>query len=381
MIHQAVILAAGEGKRMKKTINDPSIINIPKPLLKITNIAIIEHSIKNLSTFGIDIAVIINPKDEKVFRENLKEYDIKYYYQREPLGTANALYSAKDFIKDDYFLVMMGDDLSNFNFEEMLYTDHPVIYGYEVDDLSRFGAIMIDSKGRAYDVIEKKQSGRGLANTGVYIMPKYFFEEYSKIDVNKESGEFYLPDTVRRMYNLGSPFEVRMMYYWSPINDANDLNRTVVELSKFDYLSLKIKKARFEDLPSLLDILYQLSPLEQLEAIKRNNIYESFSNIIKNDDYYLMVAEIDGKLVGTATLLIQQNLTHHGRPYGHIENVVTDYKFQGLGIGCILVKYLIGIARLRNCYKIILNCNEKNVEFYQKCGFMKTEELEMRINL
>jgi len=381
MIKQAVILAAGEGKRMKRSATEETIIITPKPLIEINGLPIIEHSIRKLNYMGFDIAVVINKKDEDIFRQKLKEYNIHYYYQEKPLGTANALYSAKDFIKDDYFLVMMGDDLSNFNVEEIINIENPVIFGYEVEDLSKFGAIIMDAKGIACEIVEKKQKGRGLANTGVYIMPKTFFDMYSNIKMDQKENEFYLTDFIKMMYDMGNGFEVKLMSYWRPINDFEELRKAKEDLAKFDYLSMKIRRATIRDLPELLKILYQLSPLENIEDCKKNDINKVFNKIAGNEDYYLMLAEIDGQIIATATLLIQQNLSHHARPYGHIENVVTDYRFRGFGIGMIIVNYLLGIAGIKNCYKVILNCQEKNVDFYKKCGFEKTGEIELRANL
>ena len=70
MIKQAVILAAGEGKRMKRSATEETIINTPKPLIEINGLPIIEHTIKKLNYMGLDIAVVINKKDEDIFRKN-----------------------------------------------------------------------------------------------------------------------------------------------------------------------------------------------------------------------------------------------------------------------------------------------------------------------
>ncbi|MEM3753862.1 MAG: GNAT family N-acetyltransferase [Candidatus Micrarchaeaceae archaeon] len=381
MIRQAIILAAGEGKRMKKTATDQTMLNTPKPLLKLGDMTIIEYTIRKLYSYGIEIAIVVNKKDDQIFREKLKEYNIHYYYQQEPLGTANALYSAQKFVKDPYFLVFMGDDLYGFNVEELVGFEAPAVFGYMVADLSRYGAVKIDADGFAYEIVEKKESGRGIANTGAYIMPASFFELYPSINSNKGSGEFYLTDIVKFLYFQNQGFKVKLMQYWRPINDAQELELAAKELAKFDYLSLNLRMAKMRDLEAMLDILYQLSPLEPVDPHQINDVKNSFEKMLSNDDYYVLVAEKDGRVLATATLLIQQNITHHGRSYGHIENVVTDRTVRGLGIGKRMVEHLIGIAKLRNCYKVILVCSPKNVEFYQKCGFVKTGELEMRINL
>ena len=117
MTTQAVILAAGNGVRMKA--------DIPKPLLKINSKElIIERNIKNLTQHDVDICLVINPRYEMLFRQKLGGYNLRYCYQEKALGTGNALYAAKDFVKDDLFLVMMGDDFIEFDLRKALNTNN-----------------------------------------------------------------------------------------------------------------------------------------------------------------------------------------------------------------------------------------------------------------
>ncbi|MEM3859679.1 MAG: sugar phosphate nucleotidyltransferase [Candidatus Micrarchaeaceae archaeon] len=173
---------------------------------------------------------------------------------KKTLGTANALYSARSFVTDDYFLVLMGDYLSNFDIENLIYSNSPTVLGYMVNDLSRSGTIVIDSDSIAYEISEKKERSRGLANNGAYLMLIQFFELYSKISSNKAAGEFYLTDIVKMLYDQGSGFRVTLMYYWRPLNDAGKLENTIEDLSKFDYLSLKIRNATINNLSTILNM-------------------------------------------------------------------------------------------------------------------------------
>lgn len=140
-----------------------------------------------------------------------------------------------------------------------------------------------------------------------------------------------------------------------------------------------IRKAGKEDLEGIIALLSQLSPPKQGEKIDNKTGQAILKNIIANPDYCLCTAKIGDVLAGTATLLIQLNLSHGGKPYAHVENVVTDVRFRGRGIGLAMVKFLISQASERGCYKIILNCESKNIHFYRRCGFHETGEVEMRI--
>ncbi|MCL4399642.1 GNAT family N-acetyltransferase [Candidatus Parvarchaeota archaeon] len=144
---------------------------------------------------------------------------------------------------------------------------------------------------------------------------------------------------------------------------------------------LIIRNAEEKDLEQLSGLLDQLKPGNAEKVHDMQKIREAFLKIKKDGNYYLKVCEIDGRITGTATLLIQDNITHGARPYGHIENVVTDKDYRGLGIGNKIIESLVQDAKGRNCYKIILDCNETLIRFYEKAGFHNTGSVEMRLDL
>ena len=78
---------------------------------------------------------------------------------------------------------------------------------------------------------------------------------------------------------------------------------------------------------------------------------------------------MNGKIVGTTTLLIEQKFIHDGGIVGHIEDVAVDNKFQGQKIGEKIIKYVLDYARNRGCYKTILDCTDEIKPFYEKIGF------------
>ncbi len=223
MIKQAVILAAGKGKRMKKNTDDHRLLNTPKPLLDVGGKVIIENTVKSLVDNGMEVAVVINPDDEDMFKEKLKDYDIRYCYQNEHLGTGHALFCAKDFVKDDLFLVMMGDDKIKHDIKEILGSDEPLVFGFEVDDVSSFGCIMTNEKGDFEDILEKKMSGKGLANTGSYVMHRKFFDIYNEISADEKSGEYFLTDVPKLLKKHGIKFKVKKMDFWIGINTPEQL--------------------------------------------------------------------------------------------------------------------------------------------------------------
>ena len=101
---------------------------------------------------------------------------------------------------------------------------------------------------------------------------------------------------------------------------------------------------------------------EQLERIKS----------IKN----VYVIEDRERIIATATLLLEPKFIHLCGTVGHIEDVVVDNKYRGRGLGLMLTRYLVEQAKEAGCYKVILDCAQHNVPFYEKCGF-KLKEVEM----
>lgn len=128
-----------------------------------------------------------------------------------------------------------------------------------------------------------------------------------------------------------------------------------------------IRKLRIEDLQN--GFLTSLDSLRKASDIDKNKAEEIFKKIDSNPDYTIAVAEIDGKVVGSTTLLIEQKFIHQGGLVGHIEDVVVDKNFQGQKIGERIMKYLLEIAKNQGCYKTILDCTDDVKPFYEKLGF------------
>lgn len=97
---------------------------------------------------------------------------------------------------------------------------------------------------------------------------------------------------------------------------------------------------------------------------------ESIKNMENSGSKKILVifSQLENKIVGSGTIFKLEKL--HNNPIGQIEDVIITDSYRGLGIGKIIVDKLanIGLKELK-CYKIILNCLDKNIEFYKKCNF------------
>lgn len=123
--------------------------------------------------------------------------------------------------------------------------------------------------------------------------------------------------------------------------------------------------------------LVSLDSLREASNIERTRAEEIFEEIDSDSNHIIAVAEIGRKVVGSATLLIEQKFIHNGGLVGHIEDVVVDKNFQGQKIGEKIIKFLLDRSKNRGCYKTILDCTDDVKPFYEKIGFKVTAN-EMR---
>ena len=152
-------------------------------------------------------------------------------------------------------------------------------------------------------------------------------------------------------------------------NSKKDLKIEVREIELGD-----LKKGYFSTLRNLSELGTIEESMEKSEQI--------LNNISANPLHKIFVA-IDketSEVIGATTLLIEQKFIHSGGKAGHIEDVVTRKGFQGLGIGSALINHALHFARTVGCYKVILDCSDANIRFYQKTGF-KVHETSMRYDL
>jgi glucosamine-phosphate N-acetyltransferase len=126
------------------------------------------------------------------------------------------------------------------------------------------------------------------------------------------------------------------------------------------------------------DFVAYTTLLEQLTTTHPENITKEayllhLKQILSNPLHKIYVAVNSGKIVGSATLLIEPKIIHTLSYVGHIEDVVVDENSRAGGVGRLLIEHLIKIAKEHNCYKIILTCSDKNIGFYEKFGFKKRD--------
>ena len=184
---QAVILAAGEGKRVR-----PLTWSRPKAMIPVANRPIIGYVIDALVKNGIrDIIVVVGYRKEQVTRFlNQLDIPVKVVVQDKQLGTAHALRQAESEITGD-FLVLPGDNYIDPQSIARIKDEHDAILVKEHPNPSNFGVVLL-KEGNVESIVEKPDHAPSfMVSTGIYSLKKDFF---TFIDGNNT-----VTDTITRM--------------------------------------------------------------------------------------------------------------------------------------------------------------------------------------
>ncbi len=132
---------------------------------------------------------------------------------------------------------------------------------------------------------------------------------------------------------------------------------------------IKIRKLQKKDLAK--GFLHSLDSLRKASDLNPRKAQSIFDKIFSDPNEVIYVAVLDSKVVGAASLIIEQKFIHGGGKAGHIEDVVVAKEYQGKGIGQKVVRALLQYAQKKGCYKTILDCSDDLIPFYKKLGFKK----------
>lgn len=133
---------------------------------------------------------------------------------------------------------------------------------------------------------------------------------------------------------------------------------------------MEIYTAKKDDLEGLLKIYTQFKGRDMPSV--DGGISAVWQEILGDKNHHVIVGKIDGAIVSTCVLLIVPNLNHDQRPYGLIENVITDGLHRGKGYATEILNHAREMAVAHNCYKIMLmtgSKEESTLNFYRKAGY------------
>lgn len=178
---KAIILAGGKGKRLR-----PITDYVPKPLVPLNNIPILEWQIRYLKKFEIDEIIICTGYKTKMIENflDVKEFGvkIKISIESKPLGTGGAIKQAGKQIKEKSFIVINGDTITNIDLKKLLKKQNSIA---AIELRTKYGVMEI-IKDKVKKFHEKKAISDFWMNAGIYHLEKSLLKDLPKIgDIEK----------------------------------------------------------------------------------------------------------------------------------------------------------------------------------------------------
>lgn len=204
---QVIIMAGGEGKRMKSAL--------PKVLVLFKNKPMIIHVLEQAFLLKpIQILIVVGKKSGIQIQETIEKWNsnkninIKYVLQDPPLGTGHAVKSCVNYLENDNKTIILSGDVPNISSltlkesfkldssQDLVYSQ---ILGFIPESNFGYGRIISDDEDLLYICEEKECTEElkkiKLCNSGIYCMPSNVIKNYiQNIENNNNTGEYYLPD-------------------------------------------------------------------------------------------------------------------------------------------------------------------------------------------
>lgn len=246
---KGLVLCAGKGTRLR-----PLTYTTAKHLIPIANKPVIQYTLDFMKNAGVtEIAIVVSPENKDLFMETLKDgrefgLSIEYVMQEQPKGIAHAVYQAKNFVKDEPFLMVLGDNLIFEDIspvvENFTKTDlNAVVLLAHVEDPRAYGVAVLEDEKIKYVVEKPKEPPSDLAIVGVYMFRKDIFNAIENIKPSWR-GELEITDAIG--YLVKNDYSVKahvITGWWKDTGKPEDLleaNRKILDNMKKEYFLGKV---------------------------------------------------------------------------------------------------------------------------------------------
>ncbi|MGY4691886.1 bifunctional UDP-N-acetylglucosamine diphosphorylase/glucosamine-1-phosphate N-acetyltransferase GlmU [Salibacterium sp. K-3] len=224
----AVILAAGQGKRMKS--------DLYKVLHPVCGKPMVEHVVNEVAAAGLDDIVTIIGHGAEAVKEHIGDR-VSYVLQEEQLGTGHAVMQAEDLLKDKegVTVVLCGDTpLIRAETMESLISHHEQtqakasVLTAHAHDPSGYGRVIRNDDGQVLRIVEDKDADGEEQkvqeiNTGTYCFDnKLLFEALHAVGNDNVQGEYYLPDVLEILKKRGEVLSAWQTADFSETIGVND---------------------------------------------------------------------------------------------------------------------------------------------------------------
>ena len=216
---QAVVLAAGEGTRLRPLTEDK-----PKGMVEVAGKPILTHCFEQLVDLGADdLYAVVGYKKEAIIEHYGDEFDgvpITYAHQREQKGLAHALLTVEEHIEDD-FMLMLGDNIFQANLQDVINRQREdradaafLVEEVPWDEASRYGVCDTNKYGEIVEVVEKPDDPpSNLVMTGFYTFTPAIFHACHLVQPS-ERGEYEISDAVDLLLDSGRTIDAIRMDGW-----------------------------------------------------------------------------------------------------------------------------------------------------------------------
>jgi len=211
---------------------NPITYSIPKQLIPIGNKPLLVYTIELLLRSGItELGILVNEYNKPIFERVLKNYfkeDFHYIIQYGPKGIVHSLTFAEEFINEEKFIMVLGDNFFDFDLDgfikdfETEETNCKILLK-EVEDPERFAVAYIGD-GRIIDLEEKPNMAfSNLAITGLYALDKNIFKSYKKID-HSDHSQYGITNAIKWLLQNGYSVNYEILNgSWRDIDNPSDL--------------------------------------------------------------------------------------------------------------------------------------------------------------
>ncbi|QAU12212.1 sugar nucleotidyltransferase [Halorubrum sp. BOL3-1] len=216
---QAVVLAAGQGTRLRPLTDDK-----PKGMVEVAGKPILTHCFEQLIELGADeLHVVVGYKKQAIiehYDDAFEGVPITYSHQREQLGLAHALLTVEGQIDDD-FMLMLGDNVFRANLEDVVNRQAEtradaafLVEEVPYEEASRYGVCDTNQYGEIVEVVEKPEDPpSNLVMTGFYTFTPEIFHACHLVQPSNR-GEYEISDAVDLLLASGRTIDAIRMDGW-----------------------------------------------------------------------------------------------------------------------------------------------------------------------
>ncbi|AWB30703.1 glucose-1-phosphate thymidylyltransferase [Clostridium botulinum] len=234
---KALILSGGTGTRLR-----PLTYTNAKQLLPLANKPILFYIIEKIVKAGIyDIGIIVGDTREEVKKMvgNGDRWGVKisYLYQPMPLGLAHAVKTASEFLMEDDFLMVLGDNVFNMELNKLIdsfYSNNAnsALLLHKVENPSQYGVAVVEDTLIIKLVEKPKEFVSDLIITGVYIFDKSIFMAIDNIKPSQR-GELEITDAIQKQLETGGRVTYELIQGWwkdtGQLQDILEANRLMLD--------------------------------------------------------------------------------------------------------------------------------------------------------